>query len=242
LLGCFDYRGYFDASRAEAHAARLRAAGNDVHVGGVAAYSTLGWFDDPLLDTFVGWRDDRLAALLFHELAHRRLFVPGDTAFNESFATAVADAGVRRWLQQRADPAALARYAAEWAWRQQVFDLLQAARETLSALYASDRPDVELQRAKDAQLARLQAQVAALRAVQGAQPALGEWVAAGMNNAKLNAVGLYHRLVPGFSALLHEHDGELPSFYAAVEALGQRPAAERRAYLAARAAAMPAQR
>ena len=65
---------------------------------GVPAYSTLGWFDDPVLSTFIQYPDAELARLIFHELAHQVLYVGGDTLFNESFATAVEEAGLRRWL------------------------------------------------------------------------------------------------------------------------------------------------
>jgi len=239
LVGCLAYRGYFDAARATAHAARLSDEGFDVHLGGVVAYSTLGWFDDPLLDTFIDRRDDRLAELLFHELAHRRLFVAGDTAFNESFATAVADAGLRRWLQRHAEPGALARRQVETAWLQRVYALLLETREALAELYASGRPEATLREEKAATWARRQSRYAGLRGQPGASPGLDRWIAAGLNNAKLNSVGLYRRLVPGFAVLLARHDGNLPAFYAAVEELGRRPAPERLSYLQSLAADAP---
>ena len=95
------YRGWFEADEAEAEAERLRAAGDDVSVGAVPAYSSLGWFDDPVLDTFALWPLGRLAELLCHELAHRRLYVPGDAAFNEAYATAVGRLGAEAWLTAR---------------------------------------------------------------------------------------------------------------------------------------------
>jgi len=89
VVGCAGYRGYFDKAAADATADELRAEGYEVNVSGVPAYSTLGWFADPLLNTFVGGTEGQLAGLLFHELAHQVVFVGGDTTFNESFATTV---------------------------------------------------------------------------------------------------------------------------------------------------------
>src|SRR6185503_6251921 len=97
VVGRLEYRGYFDERAARREGDRLAARGFDVHVGGVAAYSTLGWFHDPVLNTFLFDEDVELAELLFHELAHQKLFIAGDTDFNEAFATAVAEEGVERW-------------------------------------------------------------------------------------------------------------------------------------------------
>ena len=185
----------------------------------MAAYSTLGWFDDPLLDTFLFRRPDRLAELLFHELAHRRVFVPGDTLFNESFATAVAGEGVRRWLQARGETDLLARREVEDARRQAVIGLLLGVRDPLAALYADTLPEEAMRRQKDELLAGVQQQYRVLRGEWGADAGYDAWMAGGLNNAKLNTVGLYHRLVPAFRALLASHGGDLGAFYAEVEAL-----------------------
>ena len=78
--------------------ALLRQQGLDTYIGGVEAYSTLGWFDDPILSSMLRWDDDQVAATIFHELAHQQLYLPGDTAFNESYATFVEREGLRRDL------------------------------------------------------------------------------------------------------------------------------------------------
>ena len=98
VAGCLSYRGYFSESDAEAYAAELSSEGWDASVTGVRAYSTLGWFDDPLLSSMVELSEPWLAGIVFHELAHQRLYAPGDTDFNESFAVVVERAEVRRWL------------------------------------------------------------------------------------------------------------------------------------------------
>ena len=232
LVGCLAYRGYFDAAAAAREADRLRAAGEDVHVAGVVAYSTLGWFDDPLLDTFLFRREDRLAWLLFHELSHRRLFVAGDTLFNESYATAVADAGVRRWLEARGDEALLARAGTEAQRRRAVIDLLLALRDELATLYAEALPDATRRARKARLIADAQQAYAGLRAAWGSDPGFDAWIEGGLDNAKLNTVGLYHRLVPAFRALLVQHGGDFTAFHAAVEALAEQPDASRHARLA----------
>ena len=231
LVGCLAYRGHFDPASAEHEAARQRALGRDVHVAGVVAYSTLGWFEDPLLDTFLFRRRDRLAELLFHELAHRRLFVAGDTPFNESYATAVAAEGVRRWLRAQDDSALLARRATEEARRDAVVALLLDLRGSLEVLYRQPLGPAAMRAAKAARLAGAQADYAALRSAWGEDAGFDDWMSAGLNNAKLGTIGLYHRLVPGFQALLAQQGGDLEAFHAAVAALAEQPEAQRHARL-----------
>ncbi|MDQ7011385.1 MAG: aminopeptidase, partial [Mariprofundaceae bacterium] len=135
LVGCAGYRGFFDENRLARFRDDLRQQGKDVYVAHVSAYSTLGWFDDPVLNTFVYWPDERLAGLIFHELAHQRLYIDGDTRFNESFATAVQQAGVERWLAQHADKPRLHRYRQYLRNRASVIDLIEHTRQRLAALY-----------------------------------------------------------------------------------------------------------
>jgi predicted aminopeptidase len=232
LVGCLAYRGYFDRAAAAREADRLAAGGEDVHVAGVVAYSTLGWFDDPLLDTFLFRRADRLAWLLFHELSHRRLFVSGDTLFNESYATAVADAGVQQWLAARGDDALRARAEEDAARRRAVIDLLLGLRTELDALYAAP-DDAATRRARKARaLDEARAAYAGLRAGWGDDPGFDAWIGEGLNNAKLNTVGLYHHLVPAFRALLAQQGGDFAAFHAVVERLAGQPEATRHARLA----------
>src|SRR5262249_37948493 len=129
------YRGYFSEKRARDYAGSLRAKGYDAYVGGVAAYSTLGWFHDPVLNTFVDYSDVDLAELLFHELAHQRLYASGGTEFNEAFATAVAEEGLRRWLMARHDPNAMRVYETETRRAEEFLGLVAGARAKLSEVY-----------------------------------------------------------------------------------------------------------
>ncbi len=212
IAGCLDYRGYFSARAALRHAARRRRQGYEVYVGGVAAYSTLGWFADPILSTMLTWDDMRLVKILFHELAHQRLYVPGDTAFNESFATAVADAGWARWVAA-GNPVTAADRAREQR-DEALTALLVRYRGRLEQLYASALPPHEKLARKRATFAALAAEYAGLRERWGGVSEYDEWMAQDMNNAKLAAIATYHDHVPAFQRLLGFAGGDLPQFYA----------------------------
>jgi predicted aminopeptidase len=237
IAGCVNYRGYFAEADARAEAARLAAAGDDVHVGGVPAYSTLGYFDDPVLSTFIGYREPDLARLVFHELAHQLVYVKDDTAFNESFAVAVEEAGLKRWLeaqQGRADAGPFAAYVARGDRLRAEFRILvRRARERLAALYASDATDADKRAGKAAAFAQMRIEYDALKAGWDGVPAFDRWFAGGANNAGIVAVGLYSDRLPQFRALLDAEGGDLPRFYAQVKALAALPKPEREAALAA---------
>ena len=238
VAGCVAYRGYFAEADARAEAARLAAVGDDVHVSGVPAYSTLGWFDDPALSTFIRWREADLARLVFHELAHQVAYVKDDTSFNESFATAVEEEGLRRWLAAQSRPrrmplrspptsSAAGRCAREWR------ALTDAARERLRVLYGDARPDADKLREKAAVFAELRREYDGLKARWGGRPAYDRWFANGANNAGLAAGALYSDRVAAFAALIAEEQGDLPRFYDRVRTLAATPRAERDAALAA---------
>jgi len=232
VAGCVSYRGYYDRDEAERFASGLRSRGLEAHVGGVPAYSTLGWFDDPLLSTFIRYPEGELARLVFHELAHQAYYLAGDTPFNESFATAVEEIGVERWLAARADPATTRAYREHAQRRREFVALLRRTRDRLQTIY--DGPgDADARRAgKAATFEALRTEYAALKASWGGFAGYDRFFAQGPNNAQLAAVGTYNDLLPAFRALLARHDGDLPRFYDAVRALGRLPRAEREARLA----------
>ena len=233
VAGCVTYRGYFDREAAERHAAELRSQGWEAYVAGVPAYSTLGWFDDPVLNTFVHRPDGELARLIFHELAHQVLYVKGDSAFNESFATAVEEAAVERWLDAEGNPAVREAYR-RFAERRRAFvALLVRHRDALAAVYEGDASDDEKRAGKQAVLASLQEGYRALKAGWGGWAGYDRWFAQPLTNAHLASVATYHELVPGFRRLLDEAGGELPRFFGRARELAALPAAERRALLAA---------
>ena len=225
IAGCVAYRGYYQQGRARGAAALLNEQGLDTYVGGVEAYSTLGWFDDPLLSSMLRWDDDRLAATIFHELAHQRFYLPDDTAFNESYASFVEQQGLREWRAARGLPAPDA--AAQVQSRQFTERVLQT-RRNLERLYASDLPPAQMEREKQAEFQRLRSDYAQLSARDWhGSKRFDAWVYGPLNNAKLLPFGLYDTWVPAFAALFAEQRNDWPAFYRAVERLGALPAVER---------------
>ena len=233
VAGCVAYRGYYDREAAERFADILRGRGLEAHVGGVPAYSTLGWFDDPLLSSFIQYPEAELARLIFHELAHQVLYVSGDTTFNESFATAVEEAGVERWLARRADPALERAYREQSARREAFVALLRRYKDTLAAVYAREVDDDTKRAGKRATFDALRADYALLRAGWGGFAGYDRFFAQGPTNPQLAAVGAYNDLLPAFREMLRREGGDLPAFYAAVRALSALPRAERDARLRA---------
>jgi predicted aminopeptidase len=232
FAGCVPYRGYFSEPRARRFATGLNADGLDVRIAPVAAYSTLGWFNDPLLSSHLKYSDTLLAAVLFHELAHQQLYVADDAAFNESFATTVEIEGLRRWTQQGGNIAAFDAFLADRAKQEQFIALLRAARLRLETLYASGMETTGMRAAKAAVFTGLRADYAGLRAGWGDSPGFDSWFAQDLNNAHLAGVDLYHRYVPAFQTLLRRTGNDLPAFYRAARRIGRLPAAERAAQLA----------
>ena len=230
FVGSLDYRGYFTEAMAGNYAAKLAGQGVDVYVEGVEAYSTLGWFRDPLLNTFLHHSEPILAEVLFHELAHQKVFAAGDTDFNEAFATVVAEAGVRRWLTARGKREALSAYEAALERNGAFVGIVQAARRQLKQLYdtqADTAPLASPEPGKQQILAELRERFAGLLAQSESYAGYEPWFATGLNNAKLNSVATYYDLVPAFDRLLARHQGDLDQFYEAVRDLTALSEAER---------------
>jgi predicted aminopeptidase len=232
LVGCLGYRGYFQRAAAEAFAAELKSEGLDVLVRPVRAYSTLGWFDDPVLNTFLGVDDTSLVGTILHEQAHRRYFLQGDTSFNESFAGFVEGEGVRRYLAaQPGGEAALRRQRAVEAERGRYLAILLRGRERLQALYGSGRPEAELRAEKARLFGELRRDYQNERASFNILDYDG-WFAQPLNNAHLVGVGQYTAHLGAFRALFEESGEDFGRFYRAVETLGALPPEQRRARLA----------
>lgn len=240
IAGCVNYRGYFDEAAAKAEAANFTAAGDDVHIGGVPAFSTLGYFNDPILSTFIRYPDPEVARLIFHELAHQVAYAKDDSVFNESFAVAVEQEGVQRWLAAQHDPALVAQVESSERYREGFRALADRTRARLASLYASKESDEVKRAGKAAAFAQMRADYVALKASWGGSGVYDGWFAQGPTNASLAGLALYTRKVPQFRALLAEEDGDLPRFYARVKALSRMPKAERDRILAAAGAAQAA--
>ncbi len=231
VVGCVPYRGYFSEQAARRFASRLAAEGKDVQTYGVSAYSTLGWFDDPVLSTFVEQPDADLAGLLFHELTHRLLYVADDAAFSESFARFVEIEGVSRWLRRQGRSEALARYRQRLALTEAIHRLERQTRDRLAALYRSrlDRP--AKRREKKRLLAEFAGQAAALAARYEARLSSG-FRPDELNNASFASLATYQDLVPAFRHLLAAAGGDLAIFYRQVRAIAGQPASERQRIMA----------
>lgn len=217
VAGCVSYRGYFSEKAARREAERLEKGGYDVFVGGVAAYSTLGKLRDPVVSSMMNWDDVQLVAVLFHELAHQVLYVKGDSGFNESFATAVEEFGVYRWLESRGESAEIERYESRRQLRQALMEATAAARQDLEDLYARALPDEAKRREKQARLDALAATMSQI--AERAGQAAGSWRNGELNNARLATMTLYEGRLPEFRALLEKCERRMPCFYDEARAL-----------------------
>ncbi len=237
VAGCVAYRGYFAEADANAEASRLAAEGFDVHVSGVPAYSTLGWFDDPVLSTFIRYRDAEVARLVFHELAHQVVYVKDDTSFNESFAVAVEEEGLARWQAAQGSGADAAQFSADVSrmrrLRTDFRTLIRTTRGRLAAVYSSDLPDAEKRARKAAIFADMRVEHERLKEGWGGAPVFERWFAGGANNAGIVSAGLYTDRVPQFASLLAAEGGDLPRFYERVKGLAAMTRLERDLALAA---------
>lgn len=229
IAGCVAYRGYYSQGAARGEAALLRQRGMDVSIGGVEAYSTLGWFNDPIMSSMMHWGDERLATLIFHELAHQRFYVKDDTEFNESFATFVEQEGTRQWRVARG----LAPLGdSTLRQRDQFTRLILDTRKRLETLYAQPLSAEAMRQAKAAQFERLRQDYRQLRDSQWAgDKRYDAWINQPMNNARLLPFGLYDQWVPAFAALFKQEGGDWVRFYAAVERMGQLPVGARKTAL-----------
>ena len=235
VVGCVGYRGYFDEAHAEAFARSL-PPDLDVAVYPVPAYSTLGWTNwmggDPLLNTFISYPEGELARLLFHELAHQVVYAAGDTAFNESFATAVERLGGERWLAQAA-PAVREQYETFDARRRAFRALTRETRDQLAAIYEdASTSEATKESAKARAMAQFRARYAGLREHWNGYGGYDAWVRRA-NNASFGAQAAYDDLVPAFEALYQREGQDFARFYDAVRHLADQPPEQRQAALQA---------
>jgi predicted aminopeptidase len=230
VAGCVAYRGYFSEPAANAFAATLKKQGDDVLIGGVPLYSTLGRIADPLLNTVTGYQELDLAALIFHELAHQVAYLPGDSSYNEAFATAVEEAGVARYAAQQTDPAVLQRWQQRRKLRIEITRNITATRADLTELYTRPLAGNEMRAAKAQRLAQLVAEIRNMEQREGRPSGFGSWIDAGLNNAHLASVATYYDQVPRFETWLNGHcGGYLPCLYVQVKAeVGQRQRAAKK--------------
>lgn len=219
VAGCVNYRGYYDREDAERLAAELREEGYDTYVGGVAAYSTLGYFDDPVLNTFLRLGTLEVARTVFHELAHQLIYVHDDSTFNESFATTVEKAGMRRWLARHGTPEQRAKFELQQERKTAFTGLIRDGRAQAVALYASNGFAERKREAKAELFGALRQDYTRLKAGWGGYSGYDRFFGEGLNNAKLASLALYSELVPAFDRLLEIENHDLPRFYRRVATL-----------------------
>ena len=228
IAGCVAYLGFFDPDAAHARANRLAAQGDDVSVGGVATYSTLGHLPDPVFNTMLLWREPRLLGTIFHELAHEQLYVADDTEFNEAYASVVATAGIRRWYATRQPSLELDEWERQEVREREFAGLLAAARARLEQLYAGGASGEQMRIAKNREFGRLKFEYGRLRARWGGYAGYDAWFGRALNNAHLAAVATYVDCVPGLTREL-DAAGSLPAFYRRAAELAEMPLAQRHA-------------
>jgi len=225
VTGCLAYRGYFNKQDAEQFSDELKQQGYDVFVAGISAYSTLGWFDDPVPNTIMHYGDAHLAGLVFHELAHQQVYVPDDTAFNESFAMAVELAGVQQWMKHAGNKALYAEYKKDKQQREQFIAMLMQTRQELNSLYLSNennKPDK-----KKTILSNLKSRYSKEKNKWNNDRYDG-YMKQELNNAHFISVGLYHHYVPAFKKLFEQNNHDWRVFFEKVKQLGNLPRDERK--------------
>lgn len=252
IIGKLKYRGFFKEKLAEREAKRVKAEGMDVFMQGVEAYSTLGVFHDPVLNTFIARTDAQLAELLFHELTHQRLYLSGDTDFNEAFATAIGQEGARRWLRARGRLKELRDYERKCALQREFIAELLQTRAELRRIFGDpetgetegaskkqvvkpkvmqERETDRLRQAKAAAFVRLRHRIDAMNRRYGGKLNVDAWFKIPVNNARLNSISTYYDLVPGFEAMIHANGGDLDKVFDQVDAMRDLSKDERRKLL-----------
>ena len=231
IVGCAVYRGYFSKQDAEAYSEQLNNQGYDVYVSGVKAYSTLGWFDDPVLSTFIGRGKTRLAALIFHELAHHIFYVKDDSTFNESFAQAVEQEGMHRWFIEENNPAAYRKYLDAKNRHKQFIQLIMKYRHKLELMYEKEMPVSEKKQHKDQLFNQLRTEYQSLKKKWNGFSGYDEWFNNDLNNAKMITVAAYNDLVPAFLNILESEGRDLERFYGTCKELAEKPKEERMVFL-----------
>ena len=231
FAGCVTYRGYFEKAQADDFAAGVARTGYDVFVSGVPAYSLLGYFPDPVLNTFINYPVPYLARLIFHELAHQVLYVRDDSEFNESFAVAVEQVGLERWLERFGTDKERDTYVRMKQRRDDFVHLIEAYRERLDALFKSGLPRDAMRAQKAALYAGLSEDYRKLKESWGGFAGYDRWLSGNPNNALLASITIYTKKVPAFQALLAQEGGDLGRFYTAAKSLARMSKPERSAQL-----------
>jgi len=218
IVGCLSYRGYFSKSDAQQHAVELKKQGYDIYLGGVSAYSTLGWFDDPVLNTMLRWSDIRLATVIFHELAHQQLYIKNDTEFNESYAEAVAHIGVTKWLEKKSNQSLLKEYQQSQFQKKEFVSLIMHYKSKLNNVYQSEKSDDEKRKRKQ-ELIKKMSDDYLIISKSWSKNTYKTWFSKDINNAKLTAIVTYRQYVSSFLDIYEKLQKDLTKFYSFTRSL-----------------------
>ena len=218
VVGCVSYRGYYSEENAKKYAAGLKKHPLDIYVGGSPAYSTLGWFDDPILSSMMNRGDILLAELIFHELAHQVLYFKNDAEFNEAFADSVGEFGVYQWLADT-QPEALPRYKNWLNRKDQFLHLLHSTSDQLRAVYSSNLSDADKRSRKHEIIQSIHDKYSALKTKWSGFTGFDKWFETPINNARLAAIAVYRDRVPDFKRWIDACNGDLKHYYASMKKL-----------------------
>ncbi len=227
IAGCVSYRGYFSHEKAKSFSRTLQLDGYDVAVTGVRAYSTLGWFEDPILNTVIHYSDPELAGLIFHELSHQMIYVSDDSAFNESFATVVEHEGTRRWLKHIGHPSDIVPYQTKKRQQQLFISFIMRYKNRLTEVFNANQSDEWKREQKQTLFGRLKENYNEFKRTWDGDPTYDRWIHRDLNNAHFASTETYYHYVSAFQALLADHQYDLSSFYEAVSVLGNTPKSDR---------------
>lgn len=217
VVGCASYRGYYHKADAQSYATLMQQRGYETTLAGATAYSTLGWFADPLTSAMFRRGDAALAELIFHELAHQQLYVKNDSRFNEAFASTVGEQGAITWLTMTGQQDLLKRYLRELKVREDFLQLLQNTKSQLQQVYQSDKSLPEKRKLKQQLFVQLQQQYQQLKADKWNNHGWYDgWFKQPLNNARFVAIATYRDLVPSFVQLFERCGGDFSRFYRAV--------------------------
>ena len=233
IAGCVNYKGYYKEQAAKDYAAVLAAERYDVTVGGATAYSTLGWFNDPVLDTMLRGGDIRYVGTLFHEMAHQVLYVKDDSNFNEAFASFVEQQGMRIWLESRDENDRIGNYQAYLERSDDFNKLLQATQADLRKLYSQELDNEVKREQKKAVFEKMQESYVSLKQSWDGYSGYDRWFSREINNARLLSVATYRKWVPAFEAIYNEQGKSMEDFYTAATKISELPKDERQDTLSA---------
>ena len=229
LVGCMNYRSYFEKEQAENFAAGLQKKGYETYIGGVAAFSTTGWLEDPVVSSMLSWSDTHLAGLVFHELTHQKYYVKGDTTFNESLAVFYQYYGIDRWLQKNGTEKSINGYKHYLTRKGDFKALVISHRSWLQMVYKSALTPDNKRLMKGSVYKHLQESYKRLKAEkwQGYR-GYDLWFSKGLNNAKLALFSTYNLYVDSFNKIMEKQcNHSVSCFFSKVEQIGSMSKNER---------------